>query len=38
VEGSYPTPMGPIKIRHEKLQNGEIKSDIQAPEGIRILK
>jgi alpha-L-rhamnosidase len=38
VEGSYPTPMGAIKIRHEKMKSGEIISDIQAPEGIRIIR
>jgi len=38
VEGSYPTPMGAIKIRHEKMKNGEIISEIQAPEGIRIIR
>ena len=34
AEGTYPTPLGPIKIRHEKLPNGTVKSDIQAPDGV----
>lgn len=38
VEGTYPTPMGAIKIRHEKQKNGEIKSEIQAPEGIKVIR
>lgn len=38
VEGSYPTPMGTIRIRHEKTENGEIVSDITAPDGIKILQ
>ena len=38
VEGTYPTPMGVIKIRHEKLESGEIKSEITAPEGINIIR
>ncbi len=38
VEGTYPTPLGAIKIRHEKLKNGEIKSEIQAPEGIKVIR
>ena len=38
VEGAYPTPMGVIKIRHEKLKNGEIKSEIVAPDGINIIQ
>ena len=36
VEGSYPTPLGLIKIRHEKLANGKILSQIDAPDGIEI--
>lgn len=38
VEGTYPTPLGVIEIRHEKLKNGEIKSEIVAPDGINIIK
>ncbi len=38
VEGSYPTPKGVITIRHEKMKNGEIKTDITAPEGIKIVQ
>jgi hypothetical protein len=36
VEGTFPTPQGVIKIRHEKLANGKLKSDVQAPPGIKI--
>lgn len=38
VEGTYPTPKGIIRVRHEKLKNGEIKSDVQLPAGIKVLK
>jgi hypothetical protein len=38
VEGTYPTPMGVIKIRHEKRENDEIKSEITAPEGVTIIR
>lgn len=38
VEGTFPTPYGDIKIRHEKLPNGKIKSDIQAPDEVEIIK
>ena len=38
VEGTYPTPLGIIKVRHEKLPNGKIKSDISVPEGIKLKK
>lgn len=37
VEGSFPTPFGEIKIRHEKDADGQVKSQIDAPKEIRIL-
>ncbi len=37
AEGTYPTPLGVIKIRHEKQSNGTIKSDIEVPKGVRLL-
>ena len=36
AEGSYPTPLGPIKIRHERQADGSIKSDIHAPTGVTV--
>ncbi len=38
VEGSFPTPYGVVKIRHERMPNGQIKSDIKAPNQILVLK
>ena len=38
VEGSFPTPFGVITIKHTKGANGKIVSDIQAPEGVEIIK
>ena len=38
VEGTYPTPMGLITVKHEKLKNGEIKTDITVPKGVRLIK
>ena len=38
VEGTFPTPLGVVKIRHEKMGDGRIKSDIKAPKGIRVIK
>ena len=38
VEGSFPTPQGVIRIKHEKGADGKIRSDIQAPEGVQIIK
>lgn len=38
VEGTYPTPAGVIKIRHEKRADGSIKSKIDAPKGVKIVR
>jgi alpha-L-rhamnosidase len=38
VEGSFPTPQGVITVRHERLSNGKIKSHVQAPPGVKIVK
>ncbi|WP_200979416.1 alpha-L-rhamnosidase [Echinicola sp. 20G] len=37
VEGTFPTPLGVVKVKHVKLENGEIQSTIDAPEGIKII-
>ncbi|MCF0075145.1 alpha-L-rhamnosidase [Dyadobacter sp. CY261] len=38
VEGTYPTPLGVVKIRHEKQANGSVKSTIDAPKGVKVLR
>lgn len=38
AEGSFPTPYGPIYVKHIKQADGKIKSDIEAPEEIRIVR
>jgi alpha-L-rhamnosidase len=39
VEGSFPTPYGVIKVKHTKLANGQVKTDIlQAPKQVKIIK
>ena len=38
VEGTYPTPLGVVNIRHEKLSNGKVKSTIKAPKGVKVLQ
>jgi alpha-L-rhamnosidase len=38
VEGSFPTPFGVVKIRHDKMANGQIKSKIEAPKGVKVIK
>lgn len=36
AEGAYPTPLGPLRVRHERQADGQIRSRIQAPAGIQI--
>jgi len=38
VEGTYPTPLGVIQIRHEKQQDGSVKTTIKAPKGIKVIR
>ncbi|MGV8963499.1 MAG: alpha-L-rhamnosidase C-terminal domain-containing protein [Candidatus Saccharimonadaceae bacterium] len=38
AEGTFPTPYGEISVKHTKLSNGEIKSEIKAPKEIKIIK
>jgi alpha-L-rhamnosidase len=36
AEGSYPTPRGPIQVRHERQPDGTVLSRISAPPGVEI--
>lgn len=36
AEGSFPTPYGQIRVRHEKGADGQVRSQIEAPEQIQI--
>ncbi|RZL46399.1 MAG: alpha-L-rhamnosidase [Pedobacter sp.] len=38
AEGSFPTPMGLIKVKHQKMADGTVKSIIDAPKGVKILR
>jgi alpha-L-rhamnosidase len=38
VEGTFPTPLGVVEIKHTRLANGKIKSKIKAPKGVKIIK
>jgi len=38
AEGTFPTPYGVVKVKHTKLESGEIESEIEAPEEIKILR
>ena len=38
AEGAFPTPAGVVKVRHSRQSDGSVKSEIQAPDGIRIVR
>ncbi len=38
AEGTYPTPRGPIKVRHERKADGTTSSKIEAPDGVTVVR
>ena len=38
VEGTYPTPLGVIRVRHEKRADGRISSELDIPKGIKLVE
>lgn len=38
AEGTYPTPHGPINVRHERRRDGTIISNIKAPPGVKVVQ
>jgi hypothetical protein len=38
AEGTFPTPAGVIRVRHEKRPDGTVDSKIDAPPGVKILR
>lgn len=38
VEGTFPTPYGVITIRHEKGADGEVRSRIDAPSEVKVVR
>ncbi len=38
AEGTYPTPQGPIRVRHERQHDGSIRSAIDAPNDVEIIR
>ena len=38
AEGTFPTPRGIVKVRHEKTPAGAIKTSSEAPDGIELVK
>lgn len=38
AEGSFPTPYGIVKVKHVKQPDGKVKSEIEAPKEIKIIR
>lgn len=38
AEGTFPTPKGPIHVRHDKQADGSIKSIVKLPDGVERVK
>ena len=38
VEGTYPTPLGVIKVRASRQPDGTVKTDVQAPAGMEVVR
>lgn len=38
AEGTFPTPYGVVKIKHTKEADGKVKSEIDGPEQVKIIK
>lgn len=38
AEGTFPTPLGVVKIKNTRQANGNVIIDVQAPKGIKIIK
>lgn len=36
AEGTYPTPAGPLRVRHERGPGGKVRSQIDAPPGVEV--
>jgi len=38
AEGAYPTPLGPIEVRHVRQPDGSVQSTINAPAGVIVVR
>jgi alpha-L-rhamnosidase len=38
VEGTFPTPYGVVKIKHTKMGSGEVKTEVDAPKEVRVIR
>jgi hypothetical protein len=36
AEGAYPTPLGPIRVRHDRRADGSVASKVEAPPGVQV--
>lgn len=37
VEAEYPTPLGLVKVRHKRQEDGSVKTEYEAPEGMTVM-
>lgn len=38
AEGSFPTPLGIVKVKHVKQADGKVKTTVSAPAGIKVIQ
>mgnify|MGYP003607864529 FL=1 len=38
AEGSFPTQRGVVRVRHERQADGSVKSEVHAPDGVKIVR
>jgi alpha-L-rhamnosidase len=38
AEGTFPTPRGVVRVRHEKQPDGTVRSAVEVPNGVRVVK
>lgn len=38
AEGTFPTPYSLVKVKHTKLADGSIKSEISAPKEVKVVR
>jgi alpha-L-rhamnosidase len=38
VEGTFPTILGVLEVKHRKLSNGKVETSYKAPRGVKIVK
>ena len=37
AQGAYPTPFGPVRVHHERRPGGVVKSEVETPEGVKVV-